>query len=115
MLEVSRLLGPDGLYSIKNPKDFNNIEGLRDLHKAIATLRRYSVDDFKLQEFVVLIATFLEAYRVVANNSDMEKYFNNLCFIGDFAEPLSKALKNLVPDVPEEGSVYEKFYQCHQR
>ena len=86
MLEVSRLLTPrpDGLYSIKNPKDFNNIEGLRDLRKAIATLPRYSVDDFKLQEFVVLIATFLEAYSVVDNNRElMEKYFNNLCFIGD--------------------------------
>ena len=64
----------------------------------------------QIQVCVKRIANFLVAYKKVVEDKDLrELFFKKSIPIGDFAEPLSKALKNLVPDVPEEGSVYESL------
>ena len=99
---------------IKNPEDWNNIKELFDLHIAIKTLPESctakNVEEFVLT-YVIHIADFMDAYSDVEKKGEdfINLHFNKFDPIGDFAEPLSKVLKKLVPDVPEEGSVFERL------
>ena len=93
---------------IINPENWNNSKELRDLHEAIETLPNSPFSGKFVLTYVARIRSFLIAYKKVDEKDDEFKrlYFTRFTPIGDFAEPLSKALINLVP---EKGSVYERL------
>ena len=65
-----------------------------------------------VEPFVRRIAEFLTAYKKIAEDKGLERFFDFIRPIGEFAKPLSKALKKLNPEKWEDDNFYGKLIEA---